>query len=413
MQATNDLSGRSPASTDKHDAWIIWLHGLGESGHALLHLQSVLGYDMPWVKWSFPEAAIQSVTANGGTRMRSWFDVTTLPITPSQDFGLDGEVRTCNSALREPTGLGPAVSAVHAMLTQAESMGYKSTRIILGGVSQGGALALLAARLYPRPLGGVISLSGWHLRPYYRPSDTPNHATPIMLCHGVEDEIVPIACMHESLDLLRASGHRHVTHHCHPSAGHDLGAAAHAHIRSFLMHHLPPPAPVEDLLSATPVSNAPVKHKTVVKMGGRRTAAAASNAVVMHGPPPQPPPSPMLTSSDKVQSVPALSDTQPPPPPSSKPSQPPSPETAQHPPAFSVREADAAVEVVVVLPHVQGMAGLDLRVGVAGLELDVTDRTAGLGPLHIAWPRAVDEAAVRARFIRKAGELRITAPYLL
>ena len=163
--------------TNDADAWVIWLHGLGDSGGGWTHIQSAIGSRLPWIKWSFPDAAEQRVTCNHGMRMRAWFDISTLPIQLGQEIGIDGETRTSSDALRDPNGLAGAVSAVHAMIAQAEGMGYHSTRIILGGFSQGAALALLAGRLYPKALAGIIAHSGWHLRQYYRPSETPNHAT--------------------------------------------------------------------------------------------------------------------------------------------------------------------------------------------------------------------------------------------
>jgi predicted esterase len=127
--------------------------------------------------------------------MPSWFDVAELPIPSGQEIGIDGELRISDSALREPAGLGSAVSMVHAMLTQAEGLGYESSRLVLGGVGQGGALALLAGRMYARPLGGIVSLGGWHLRPQWRPSCSANAGTPIMLCHGRDDEHVPFTLL--------------------------------------------------------------------------------------------------------------------------------------------------------------------------------------------------------------------------
>lgn len=39
--------------------------------------------------------------------------------------------------------------------------GISADRIIVGGFSQGGALALYSALVYPQQLAGVVSLSGW------------------------------------------------------------------------------------------------------------------------------------------------------------------------------------------------------------------------------------------------------------
>lgn len=374
QDGTHDLSGRSPSAPDKHDAWFIFLHGLGDTGSGWHHLESAIGHAVPNVKWSFPDAPVQTVTCNGGVKMRSWFDIRSLPIEAGQEIGIDGNVRTSNAALHEPAGLGAAVSAVHAMLTQAESMGYDSTRIVLGGFSQGAALALLAARLYPRQLGGVIGLCGWHLRQHYRPTDLPGHTTPIMLCHGEHDQTVPLMCMQESIDLLLASGHKRVTYHAffgeHNAAD---CAEAHGHIIDFLQTHV---ARVEaaPIGPAAPIPNAPAQHKTVIKMGGRRAAAPL-------------PPEPPATGS----SVHGPSPRGPP------------------PPAYSLTEGDDALRIVVTLPGVDGMGALDLCLGADGLELTVSNGSSG--PLSLAWPRSVDADGACAKFSRKAAELRVTVPY--
>ena len=123
---SQDLGNRSPAAPEKHTAWVIWLHGLGDSGTGWTHLMHAVGAQLPHVKWSFPDAAEQSVTCKGGARMRSWFDITELPMTPSQEIGIDGELRISSKALCEPQGLQAAISMVHAMLAQAESMGLSA-----------------------------------------------------------------------------------------------------------------------------------------------------------------------------------------------------------------------------------------------------------------------------------------------
>ena len=140
--ATNPM----PAS-DTATAWVIFLHGLGDSGQGWAHLGQQLSRRLPWIAWSFPDAAQSAVTCNGGSCMPSWFDIQRIPVAESEPL--------------RPRGLDAAVSAVHAMLRQTESMGYDPSRVALAGFSQGGALALEAARRYPHKLGGVVSMSGW------------------------------------------------------------------------------------------------------------------------------------------------------------------------------------------------------------------------------------------------------------
>jgi phospholipase/carboxylesterase len=118
--------------------------------------------------------------------MASWFDIVRIPVAENEPL--------C------PRGLDAAVSAVHAMLRQTESLGFHPSRVVLAGFSQGGALALEAARRYPRRLGGAISLSGWlpngrHSKrqpapPSSVPASEEAAATPFLLCHGLADDVV-------------------------------------------------------------------------------------------------------------------------------------------------------------------------------------------------------------------------------
>ena len=307
----SDVLLRSPSTPDKHDAWVIWLHDLGGRGE---HLELQLGDAIPWVKWSFPNATVQRVTCQPGRSLPSWFDIKEVPIPCGQEVGIDGEVRTTSDALQEPGGLGAAVSMVHAMLTQAESLGYPSTRLVLGGSGQGGALALLAGRLYSRPLGGIVSFSGWHLRQHWRPKKSaPNSHVPVLLCHGEEDEKVPLPCLQESVDLLLSThSAESLQYHIHPVGGHEECHAFQRHLLDFLSTHLPRSARPDAVAGSTAPSDmlpAPAQSRSVIKIGGQRrmadavscgslslvaTVAAGPCSVeeVSHGPLPRPVPRP-------------------------------------------------------------------------------------------------------------------------
>ena len=52
---------------------------------------------------------------------------------------------------------------VHQLLEAEEQSGTPTNRIVLGGFSQGGALAIYSALTYPRQLGGLLCLSGYAL----------------------------------------------------------------------------------------------------------------------------------------------------------------------------------------------------------------------------------------------------------
>lgn len=378
----DDLSGRSPSAPDKHDAWVIWLHGLGESSHRnWSHLQLLVGTDLPWLKWSTPDAAAAPVTCRAGASMPSWFDVAEVPVPAGQEIGIDGEVRISSAALEEPAGLAAAVSACHAMLRQAESMGYASRRVVLGGSGQGGALALLAGRMYDRPLGGIVSFGGWHLRPQWRPSGgAANADTPLLLVHGTHDDEVPITCLQESLDLLLRDG-ANVSYHPIAHAMHADGPEAQRHLQAFLRERTPrtrPPAEEPE----GPLAAAAAQHKSTVTIGGQ---------------PPQPQPEPL--------------EPQPAPQPE------PTPRSAQ-PAGGSEAELDAlsysvvevgggsALRVLVELPPSDGTGPVELEVGPDEMRLVL----AGARPLTVRWHEPVDADAAVAKFSKKSRELRVTVP---
>jgi lysophospholipase II len=77
------------------------------------------------------------------------------------------------------------------MINNEVKSGIPTDRIILGGFSQGGALALYSALTYPEKLGGVIGLSCWlPLHSSFPAIKVCPDTVPILLCHGDSDPIV-------------------------------------------------------------------------------------------------------------------------------------------------------------------------------------------------------------------------------
>lgn len=75
-----------------------------------------------------PTAKTMPVTLNSGFQMPSWFDLKSLEISGDEDT----------------EGIKKAAANVHAMIQSEIQSGIPSNRIIVGGFSQGGALALYA-----------------------------------------------------------------------------------------------------------------------------------------------------------------------------------------------------------------------------------------------------------------------------
>ncbi|PFH50375.1 hypothetical protein AMATHDRAFT_61200 [Amanita thiersii Skay4041] len=132
----------------RHTATIILLHGLGDSAQGMhvtankLSLHPLLGH----VKVILPSAPARSITGIGGKVMPSWFDCMSLDIA---------------NRLEDEPGLFKAAGWINDIIAAERRSGMPSNRIIVGGLSQGGALALLTGLITVEPLAGVFILSAY------------------------------------------------------------------------------------------------------------------------------------------------------------------------------------------------------------------------------------------------------------
>ena len=85
------------------------------------------------------------VSLNAGFQMPSWFDLKSLDAKGPED----------------EEGIRKAALGVHELINNEVADGIELNRIMLGGFSQGGALALYSALTYPKKLAGVMALSCW------------------------------------------------------------------------------------------------------------------------------------------------------------------------------------------------------------------------------------------------------------
>ena len=89
-------------------------------------------------------------------------------------------------------------SVIHSLMEKQMMLGVKPENIVIGGFSQGGALALYASMTCPVRIGGIFILSAWLLAPWefkdlVKPSvahTLPNCYSPMLQCHGLADQKV-------------------------------------------------------------------------------------------------------------------------------------------------------------------------------------------------------------------------------
>lgn len=71
------------------------------------------------------------------------------------------EIPVVSSTKDDAGDIDKSVERVHLLINALEDQGVPAKRIVVGGFSQGGAIALQSAFRYPRKLGGAVCLSGW------------------------------------------------------------------------------------------------------------------------------------------------------------------------------------------------------------------------------------------------------------
>lgn len=174
------------AAASKANATIIFLHGLGDTGHGWANAIAEL---MPsFVKVICPTAPSIPVTLNNGIKMPSWFDLKTLDANGPED----------------EAGIKRAMQSVHVLIDNEIKDGIPSNRIVLGGFSQGGALALYSALTYSKPLAGIVALSCWlPLHKQFPAAAISNTDIPVLQCHGDCDPIVPYKWGQMTASLLK------------------------------------------------------------------------------------------------------------------------------------------------------------------------------------------------------------------
>lgn len=160
----------------EHKGTLIFLHGLGDQGHGWADsFRSEARHDN--IKTICPHSADRRVTLNMGMRMPAWYDL----------YGLDQNAR------EDDEGIQAATQYVHQLIDAEVASGIPASRIVVGGFSMGGALAIYAGLTYPQKLGGIIGLSSFLLQRTKLPGNyTANNTTNIFLGHGDMDVLVPV-----------------------------------------------------------------------------------------------------------------------------------------------------------------------------------------------------------------------------
>ncbi|MGQ4646675.1 dienelactone hydrolase family protein [Lyngbya aestuarii] len=165
-----------PATSQSPTKLIVCLHGFGANAQDLASFAPLL--NLPEYQFLFPDAPFAYPNQPGG---RMWYDL--------------------NS--KEYQGLISSRQQLRSWLKSLESTtGVPLSRTILSGFSQGGAMTLDVGLTLP--LAGLISLSGYlHSKPEPVARES---LPPVLLVHGKQDQVVPLAAARQAKETLTALG---------------------------------------------------------------------------------------------------------------------------------------------------------------------------------------------------------------
>jgi lysophospholipase-2 len=228
VSATGNSAASSfyPTASPSSPAALIFLHGLGDTPAGCSSLQSTLPSLRPSLapgssgdlnfEYVFPPAPIISSTINGGMNIPGWFDIYNWPISLK--------------ARDDRKGILHAVAQVERVVEKLQERGIPKSRIVVGGYSQGGAIALQTVYRSSERFCACVVLSGWLTLREDLVLSKEAKKTPLFWGHGEYDDKVLFEQQFFGVKKLREQGVQvtkkayHMGHQSDPEEINDMAA---------------------------------------------------------------------------------------------------------------------------------------------------------------------------------------------
>ncbi|XP_046398444.1 lysophospholipase-like protein 1 [Ischnura elegans] len=176
---------------------VIFLHGSGDTGNGVrLWIKEMLAkeWKFPHLRVLFPTAPVLNYKPMGGVPSNVWFD----------RHSISPEVPECLESIESSMG------TLKQLVDKEIELGIPLNRIIIGGFSMGGAMALhLTYRMF-QSVGGCFAISSFlnDSSIVYQTLETTAQKPlpPLCMMHGDCDELVPMEWGAETLKQLQRCG---------------------------------------------------------------------------------------------------------------------------------------------------------------------------------------------------------------
>ncbi|XP_030370003.1 lysophospholipase-like protein 1 [Scaptodrosophila lebanonensis] len=215
-----------------HSASVIFFHGSGDTGPNVLEwVRFLLGKDLDFrhIKVIYPTAPLQKYTPMDGELSTVWFDR-----------------RSINVAAQESRkSMAQSYDIANQLIQDEVDQGIPHNRIVVGGFSMGGALALHTGYHLNTNLAGVFAHSAFLNRgsvvyeSLQNRTNSSDELPELRSYHGDRDTLVPLDWGKESFDALQKLG---VTGTFKPLKNclHELKKASMLDLEQWINEKLPP-----------------------------------------------------------------------------------------------------------------------------------------------------------------------------
>ncbi len=215
------LSGpRAAPTSGTTKSLVILLHGYGADGNDLFGLAGPLGQHLPDTAFRSPNAPERCRVNPMGFQ---WFPI------PWLDGSAEAEMEA---------GFKRAAEILDTYITEAmaeEGVGPAETALV--GFSQGTMMSLHVAPRRAEPVAGIVGFSGRLADGETLKAEAVSHP-PVLLVHGDQDEMIPVAALDEARNGLAAAGFQ-VRWHVSNGIGHGIAPDGLGLALGFLKDHLP------------------------------------------------------------------------------------------------------------------------------------------------------------------------------
>ena len=178
---------------------VVLCHGFGAPGDDLVPLGRALAAPAG-TRFVFPEAVLplSDFIPMAMSEARAWWPIDLMEINRAMERG---DVRNLTRSV--PAGLTAARDALLSLVDALEAEGTPSSRIVLGGFSQGSMLASDTILRTTRPFAGLVILSGTMLsEDEWLPLMAKRKGLPVYVSHGTSDPVLPFSVSERLRDEL-------------------------------------------------------------------------------------------------------------------------------------------------------------------------------------------------------------------